>query len=138
MKMTKKFILDTNILVSSLLIKNSAPSQAIKVAEKCGIILYSEAILVELNQVLNRKKFDKYLTIAERQYFILKFIEKAQLIEIKEIITICRDQKDNKFLELGVSGNADFIITGDNDLLVLNPFRNIEIITVNEFLNRFT
>lgn len=136
--MTKKFILDTNILVSSLLIKNSAPSQAIKVAEKCGIILYSEAILVELNQVLNRKKFDKYLTIAERQYFILKFIEKAQLIEIKEIITICRDQKDNKFLELGVSGNADFIITGDNDLLVLNPFRNIEIITVNEFLNRFT
>ena len=53
------------------------------------------------------------------------------------VIDICRDPKDNKFLELAVSGKADFIITGDQDLLVLNPFRNIEIITINEFLTRF-
>jgi hypothetical protein len=50
--------------------------------------------------------------------------------EIKE----CRDEKDNNFLELAVSGNSDFIITGDNDLLVLNPFRNIQIITPKSFL----
>lgn len=135
--MTKKFILDTNILVSSLLIKNSPPFQAIKLAEKLGIFLYSDATLLELAKVLNRKKFDKYLTFTEREYFILKFLEKAQLVEIKEVISICRDDKDNKFLELAVSGNADFIITGDNDLLVLNPFKNIKIITVSEFLNRF-
>jgi predicted nucleic acid-binding protein len=59
------------------------------------------------------------------------------LIKISEKITICRDPKDDKFLELAVNGQANFIITGDEDLLVLNPFRNIEIITVNEFLNRF-
>jgi predicted nucleic acid-binding protein len=61
----------------------------------------------------------------------------SELIEIKESITICRDSKDDKFLELAISGKADFIITGDQDLLVLNPFRNIEIIAANEFLNRF-
>ncbi|WP_079680589.1 putative toxin-antitoxin system toxin component, PIN family [Planktothrix sp. PCC 11201] len=46
----------------------------------------------------------------------------------------CRDPKDNKYLELAVSGNADYIITGDKDLLVLNPFRAISIITVDQFL----
>jgi uncharacterized protein len=55
-----------------------------------------------------------------------------------ETIDLCRDPKDNKFLELAVSGNADFIITGDEDLLVLNTFRNIEIISVNDFLIRFS
>ncbi len=136
--MNKRFVLDTNVLVSGLLIKNSSSFQAIKIAEKQGIILYSEEILLEINQVLNRKKFDKYLTIEERQNFILKLLEKAELVQIKEKITICRDSKDNKFLELAVSGKADFIITGDNDLLVLYPFRNIEIITVNDFLTKFS
>ncbi len=61
----------------------------------------------------------------------------SELVEIKELITICRDPKDDKFLELAISGKADFIITGDQDLLILNPFRDIEIITANEFLTRF-
>lgn len=53
---------------------------------------------------------------------------------IREIINVCRDDKDNKFLELAVNGNADYLITGDEDLLVLNPFQNIAIIKPNEFL----
>jgi hypothetical protein len=57
-------------------------------------------------------------------------------VEIEESINICRDPKDDKFLELAFSGKADFIVTGDQDLLVLNPFRNIEIITANVFLSR--
>ena len=64
-------------------------------------------------------------------------IESAELVAIKESIDICRDPKDNKFLELAVSGEADFIVSGDQDLLVLNPFRNIEIVTANDFLARF-
>ncbi len=61
----------------------------------------------------------------------------SDLIEITETVNICRDPKDNKLLELAVSGKANFIITGDQDLLVLNPFRNIEIITINKLLTRF-
>jgi putative PIN family toxin of toxin-antitoxin system len=101
------------------------------------VILYSEATLLELNQVLNRKKFVKYFTVEEKQEFIVKLIESGELVVITESIDVCRDPKDNKFLELAVSGEADFIVSGDQDLLVLNPFRNIEIITANDFLTRF-
>jgi uncharacterized protein len=136
MKKNKRFILDTNILVSALLIKNSPAIQVIEIIEKIGIILYSETTFLELKQVLNRRKFKKYFTEEQKQTFIVKLIETSELIEITENITSCRDPKDNKFLELAVSGKANFIITGDKDLLVLNPFRNIKIITINEFLNQ--
>ena len=135
--MNRCFVLDNNILVSALLVKNSAPFWVIKKVEEMGVILYSEATLLELNQVLNRKKFVKYFTVEEKQEFIVKLIESAELVAITESIDVCRDPKDNKFLELAVSGEADFIISGDRDLLVLNPFRNIEIITANDFLTRF-
>jgi putative PIN family toxin of toxin-antitoxin system len=136
MMMSKRFVVDNNILVSALLIKNSAPFQVISKIEERGVILYSEATLLELNQVLNRKKFVKYFTVEEKQAFIFKLLEKSELVEIEESINICRDPKDDKFLELAFSGKADFIVTGDQDLLVLNPFRNIEIITANVFLSR--
>ncbi len=133
--MSKRFVVDNNILVSALLVKNSAPFQVISKIEEQGVILYSEATLLELNQVLNRKKFVKYFTVEEKQAFIFKLLEKSELVEIEESINICRDPKDDKFLELAFSGKADFIITGDQDLLVLNPLRNIEIITANDFLS---
>ncbi|MCA6522115.1 MAG: putative toxin-antitoxin system toxin component, PIN family [Pseudanabaena sp.] len=134
--MSKRFVVDNNILVSALLVKNSAPFQVISKIEERDVILYSEETLLELNQVLSRKKFIKYFAIEEKQAFIFKLLEKAELVEIEESINICRDPKDDKFLELAVSGKADFIITGDQDLLVLNPFRNIEIITAKDFLSR--
>jgi uncharacterized protein len=134
--MSKRFVVDNNILVSALLVKNSAPFQVIGKLEKQGVILYSEATLLELNQILNRKKFIKYFTVEEKQEFVFKLLEKSELVEIEESISICRDPKDDKFLELAFSGKADFIITGDQDLLVLNPFRNIEIITASDFLSR--
>jgi len=136
MMMSKRFVVDNNILVSALLVKNSAPFQVISKIEERDVILYSEETLLELNQVLSRKKFIKYFAIEEKQAFIFKLLEKAELVEIEESINICRDPKDDKFLELAVSGKADFIITGDQDLLVLNPFRNIEIITAHDFLSR--
>ncbi len=134
----KRFVLDTNILISALLVKNSTPFKVIKIVETIGVTLYSSETLQEINQVLKRKKFDKYLTSEEKQEFIVKLVKKSELVKIQEVIDVCRDSKDNKFLEVAVSGQADFIITGDKDLLVLNPFRNIGIITVNEFLIKFT
>jgi putative PIN family toxin of toxin-antitoxin system len=65
--------------------------------------------------------------------FLKYFRNYVKEIIISEQIKICRDEKDNKFLELAVNGNADFIITGDKDLLVLNPFRTIRIISPSLF-----
>ncbi len=136
--MTNRFVVDTNVLISALLFKNSVPFRAIELAEKQGTILYSEATLNELERVLNRKKFNKYLSLEERQVFLLKFISASELVSITEKIAVCRDEKDNKFLELAVSGNANVIITGDLDLLVLNPFQGIEIIPPDMFIDRFS
>jgi uncharacterized protein len=57
----------------------------------------------------------------------------GELVAITERVTACRDPKDNKFLELAVNGPADIIISGDDDLLVLDPFRNIPILTPTAF-----
>ena len=136
--MTNRFVLDTNVLISALLFKTSVPFQAIELAEKQGIILYSEATLNELEQVLNRKKFNKYLSLEDRQVFLLKFISSSQLVSITENITVCRDEKDHKFLELAVSSNANVIVTGDLDLLILNPFQAVEILTPDMFIDIFS
>lgn len=101
---------------------------------KRGEILFSASTLRELQEVLWRKKFDQYLTVEERKEFITNFVLHGTPVEPVEKITECRDPKDNKFLELAVSGNADFIISGDEDLLVLNPFRDIPILTPHEFI----
>ncbi len=135
--MTKlRIILDTNVLISGLLLSSSTSQQIFDQVTGNEILLISENIFAEISQTLIRKKFDKYVSLEKRLNFLANLREKAEIVEITENITSCRDPKDNKFLELAVSGKADFIITGDQDLLVLNPFRNIEIITINEFLTR--
>ena len=74
------------------------------------------------------------MTNEERKEFLETLIERAVLIEIVEDVQECRDPKDDKVLELALNGEAQSIITGDRDLLVLNPFRNVRIITVEDFL----
>ena len=133
----KRIVVDTNVFVSALLIKKSVPFQVINIAYKQGIILYSDATFTELQQVLSRRKFNKYLTLDERNVFLFKLANDSESVEIKEEINACRDAKDDKFLELAVNGHANFIVTGDADLLVLNPFREIEIITPEVFVSRF-
>lgn len=98
--------------------------------------MISVPVLLELAEVLSREKFDKYVTHDERMRFMVNYLKVAELIEIKETFSICRDPKDDKLLELAVSGNASFLVTGDKDLLVLNPFRTVEIITPREFLDK--
>jgi putative PIN family toxin of toxin-antitoxin system len=132
-----QIILDTNILISGLLLSSSTSQQVFDIVTENHTLLISENTFTEFYQTIIRKKFDKYLSLEKRLIFLAKLREKASLIDITETITICRDSKDNKFLELAVSGKADMIITGDQDLLVLHPFRDIEIVTVNEFLTRF-
>ncbi len=82
----------------------------------------------------SREKFNKYLTESERLSFLNVLVHEAQLIQISEPISACRDPKDDKFLELAVNGQADAIISGDQDLIVLNPFREISIVDPHQFL----
>lgn len=130
-----RFIFDTNVTVSALLLKRSVARQAFDRALEQGKLLVSQATMEELNEVLQRKGFDKYVQEEERIQFITTLVREAVLVEITETINECRDPKDNKFLELAVSGKASCIVSGDNDLLVLDPFRGIPVLTPREFLS---
>ena len=127
-------VFDTNILISALLFPNSKPDRAVRYGLENGSVLISLEMLEELNEVLGRKKFDRYLTIEEREEFLATFVERTVLIEIVVNVQACRDPKDDKVLDLTLNGDADYIITGDRDLLVLHPFCGVQIVTVENFL----
>jgi uncharacterized protein len=133
--MNNVYVFDTNVLVSALLFANSLPRKALELALDGGKTLISKETVDELNNVLSRPKFKRYVSPQKRERFLFNFIQKSVLIEIREKIEECRDPKDNKFLELAVNGEATTIVSGDKDLLVLHPFRGIPIVTVSQFLN---
>lgn len=128
------YVFDTNVIVSALLFENSKPAQALRYALANGVVLLSLDLLEELNEVLGREKFNRYVTNEEREEFLETLVERAVLVEITERVQECRDPNDDKILELALNGEAQYIISGDRDLLVLHPFRDVIVITVDEFL----
>lgn len=123
-----RVVVDTNTLISSILIPQSIPDRAFKKARDTSVLLFSAATFEELQQVITWPKFDRYVSMILRIEFMARLKEQSEWIEIIEVITDCRDDKDNKFLEVAFNGKADSIITGDQDLLILHPFRDISIV----------
>jgi uncharacterized protein len=138
MKSRLRIVLDTNVLVSALFFKTSLPRQAFEKAVADTNVLISLATYAELSDVLSRPKFTRYLSEADRLQFLAKFINLAIPVEIKTSIQACRDPKDDKFLDVAVNGQADLLVTGDKDLLVLHPFQGIQIITPHDYLIIFS
>ena len=129
-----RYVFDTNVIVSALLFENGKPAQALRYALVNGDVLLSLELLEELNEVLGRERFNRYVTSEEREEFLEALVERAVLVEIIEKVQECRDPKDDKILELAVNGEANYIISGDKDLLILHPFRGVLIIAADEFL----
>ena|SRR5947207_2324591 len=136
--MTSKLrvVFDTSVVVSAVLLPRSVPRQAFDRAQEHGKVLISVATVDELNEVLRRQRFDKYVREDQRLEFLAALIREAELVEVTEVVTECRDLKDNKFLELAISGKGTCIISGDDDLLVLHPFRSIPVVTPQTFLTQ--
>lgn len=129
-----RFVFDTNTLISAALFAKSVPRQAFDLAVSNGELITSESCLTELNQVLHRAKFARYLTPFEIDLFISQYSLTTTLVSVSTLLNDCRDVKDNKFLELAIDGQAACIISGDQDLLVLHPYRTVTIYTPGDFL----
>ena len=138
MRSRQRYVLDVNVIISALLFPKSKPGQAFFQTLQHDHVLVSVRLVEELRDVLYRPKFDRYITVAERDHLLATLIEEAVLVEIGDsiagTITVCRDQDDNHILELAISGAAVCIVTGDADLLTLNPFREILILSPDAFL----
>ena len=130
----RRVVVDTNVLISRLLAPQSVPGRALSHAVRHGRLLASSETLEELAQVLGREKFDRYLSLDERQQFMRLLGRIVDMPPITHRFTECRDPSDNKFLDLAVSGDATAIVTGDHDLLELHPFKSIPVITPATYL----
>jgi putative PIN family toxin of toxin-antitoxin system len=134
--MRQRVVIDTNIYVSRLIREQSIPGQAVGRAWREAVTLTSTAILEELRTVLRRPKFARYIQPEKIDPYIEKVGEFGLVLVNSPSIRACRDPSDDKFLEVAVDGRADVIVTGDRDLLDLNPFRRVEILTPAEYLKR--
>ena len=94
----------------------------------------SQDLADELADVLARPRFIRYSSLQEGKTLLDNLMRQTEWVQITERVQACRDPNDDKILELAVNGRADYIVTGDDDLLVMNPFRRIAIVTPAEFL----
>lgn len=131
----RRVVIDTNCLVSRILLADTISARAVDKAVDRGILLVSEATMEELADVLARAKFDRYVTMEDRRQF-LRFIGRvAEYVPIVYSVAECRDPKDDKFLEAAINGKADCILTRDRDLLTLHPWRGVKIVAPNQYLS---
>lgn len=132
-KRLPRIVADTNVLVSALLGKKLRIFFE-KLSEDKFELFFSEATFEELFAVLTREKFAAYLSKNDIQEFRELLSYHSQLVTTTETISVCRDPKDNIFLECAMEVAVDYLVSGDQDLLVLRSYRNIPIVTPIEFL----
>jgi putative PIN family toxin of toxin-antitoxin system len=128
-----RVVVDTNVLISAALKRNSTPAAAVQAVERLCVLLKSPANEQQLFEVVARPYFVP-LIVRDTRTWLRNLMSTAELVAITERIAASRDPTDDKFLELAVSGHADLIVSGDADLLALNPFRGIPIITPAAFV----
>ena len=133
----RRVVVDTNVIISGILLPRSAPGRALTTIVRHTYPLVSGDTFRELHEKLLLPKFDRYVSVSSRQAFLKRFLAVAAFIPVSTTLEACRDPKDNKFLELALDGEADWIVSGDRDLLVLHPFRGIPVLTPQAFLTAY-
>jgi putative PIN family toxin of toxin-antitoxin system len=127
-----RVVIDTNVLISSVLKASSWPGFVVQWIAVHGGLLKSVAVEDELFQVLRRPRIAKVAAPIQVTALAELFAD-AEMVTITETFAICRDPADDKFLELAVNGRAELIVSGDDDLLVLGSVRGIPIMTPARF-----
>ena len=131
----ERVVVDTNVLISALLVPTGTPSQVMgQFATAGSTLLLSRITFLELASRLARPKFDRYRTPEQMDRYLEWLAELAEWVKPSIRITDCRDPDDNRFLEVLVAGDGNLLITGDRDLLELHPYEGRAIITPAEFL----
>jgi uncharacterized protein len=133
----KPIVVDSNVLISAALNEDSISAKAFRRALALFSLTRSKATFAEIENVLNRSKLDRFVSLSIRQKFLLDYFENSRDVAIVEEVVACRDPKDDKFLSLAVASGALLLMSGDQDLKVLNPFRGIVIMSPREFLDSF-
>jgi uncharacterized protein len=132
----RRVVFDTSTLVSAALRAGSVPYQALVKAFATCEVCASVETLAELRTVVARKKFDRYLEREVRLQFAALIARHVRLIDVPAgpVFPACRDAGDDKFLALVLAAEADALVSSDDDLLGLTPWRGVPVMTAAEFL----
>lgn len=132
----ERVVIDTNVLISGLFSTTSTPALAVERAITKGQLIATAETLRELIEKLLLPKFDRYVRRERREALLQRVASIAEIVEVLQTVRASRDAKDDKFLEAAVNGRANVLVTGDRDLLDLNPFRGVAILSPAEYLAR--
>ncbi len=136
--MPKPIVLDTNFIVSAIILPQGVAAQALEIAFEHFDPVFSKATILELATVLSRPKFDPYAESEVRKLLVKDYAEAAKEILVTTQVTECMDAKDNKFLALALDAGAKLLVSGDKrHLLSMNPYRGITLIGLREFIDTY-
>ena len=128
-----KIVVDTNLWISFLM---SLPTEQrlwrLLLSDKIGM-LFSREHFEELETTAKRRKFRRYFDTEQVETLLQVLVEIVEIVDVRSVVEICRDPKGNFLLALAQDGNADYLITGDHDLLTLKKLGKTKIVTLKDF-----
>lgn len=131
-----RVVLDTNVVLSALLFPGKTVRRAFEFAFAYCQPVCSEPTWDELALVLQRPEFERYLPLALRLEWLAVLAAQIDMVRVTSQLKVCRDPRDDKFLELAMDAPASTIVSGDQDLLALHPFQSVSILSPADFLGQ--
>lgn len=136
MQAGKRVVVDTNTIVSGILLPRSVPGKLLDFLAERGTLIFSPATRDELLEVIAREKFDRYVPADDRERSAVILLRDGEFVTPRRSFVVCRDPKDDRFLDAAYAGNADSIVSGDADLVSLAAFQGASILTAAQYLAR--
>ena len=134
MPAAKRVVVDTNNIVSGILLPRSIPGKLLDFLAENGALIFSPATRDELLEVIAREKFDRYVSAEARERSAVILLRDGEFVTPRRSFRVCRDAKDDKVLDAAYAGDAGAIVSGDADLISLGSFEGIPILTPARYL----
>jgi putative PIN family toxin of toxin-antitoxin system len=131
-------VFDASTIVGAVIKEGSVPERALRLALAHETLCLSQAVEDEIRGVLERAKFARYFSAARRELVLSRLVTAALVVDPIAQVTDCRDAKDNKYLELALAAGVETIVSSDDDLLVLDPWRSIRIVSPAAYVQRWS
>jgi putative PIN family toxin of toxin-antitoxin system len=132
-KKTIRLVIDTNLWISFIISKKLMWLDTLLYENKARI-LFSKELIEEINETIKKPKLKKYFKGNAIEEMLIAFDTYIDLIEVTSKINICRDPNDNFLLALSKDGKANYLITGDKDLLEIQQYEKTTILKISDFI----
>jgi uncharacterized protein len=129
-----KIIIDTNLWISFLISKNFHKLDSLIINNKARLI-FSHELIEEFLTVTDRPKFKRIFLKNDIQRLLELFDFYGELVDVKSKVSLCRDPKDNFLLALAKDSKADFLLTGDTDLLYVKKIGKTKILSLKSYID---